>query len=240
MFNRNVNDYVVSNDVTNHLQLKTGDIVTISEAAFVQLGREQRFWRTVILGGALTAVTLGAATGFVGIGVVGSEIGFGLTAAEIAAGGGLIGGTGTAVISHSMAEAAVSRVTLKAVPFLGKVLRVDNKLFSELKHVEVEFHIPQNDGTYDVVTKWVDAHHLMTLITKHEDSQRKAEIQRKTADKQRQYDDELLKKHRTQFAPENVTLQNEVTALKEQLEAVKGQRTWVTTALAFAPFLLLL
>lgn len=233
MFNRNINDYVVSNDVTNHLQLKTGDIVTISEAAYVQLGREQRFWGTVILGGAISAVTLGAATGFVGLGVVGSEIGFGLTAAEIAAGGGIIGGTGTAIVNHTLAEAAASRVTLKAVPFLGKVLRIDNKLFSELMHVEVEFYIPQNDGTYEPVTKWVDAHHLMTLITKQEDVQRKAELQRKAAEQQRQYDGELLKKHRAQFAPENVSLQ-------EQLDAVKTQRTWMATVLAFAPFLLLL
>ena len=230
MFSRKISDYVASTDFTNHLQVKIGDVVSISEAAFTQLSREKHFWRTVIIGGGLTACTMGLATGFVGVGIVGSELAVGLTAAELAAGAGVVGGTASAFVHQTITDAHVRRATLKMMPFVGKVTRIHKKTFSELHHVEVEFYIPNNDGGYDIRTEWVDAHHLMGLITKFENDQRTAEMQRKAADAQRKYDAKLKKKHRTQFAPENVSLMQELQDAKSQRNVLAG----------LAPFALLL
>ena len=222
MFSRKISDYVAANDITNHLQVKIGEVVTISEAAFTQLKREKRFWQTVVIGGGLTACTMGLATGFVGVGIVGSELAVGLTAAELAVGAGVVGGTATAFSHQYQTDQLVKRATLKTMPFVGKVTRIHKKTFSELHHVEVEFYIPNNDGGYDIRTEWVDAHHLMGLITKFENDQRTAEMQRKAADAQRKYDAKLKDEHRAQFAPENVQLQQELKALKVQRNGIAG------------------
>ena len=243
MFNRNLQDYVIAQDVTNHLQVKKGDIVTISQAAWTQMSREKHFLTTVVVGGTLSACTMGLATGFVGVGIVGSEIGMGLTAVELAAGAGIAGGTASAIGHKLTTDAAVAMQTLDTVPFLGKVNRIHNKLFSELKHVEIDFYVPVDGGLYEKRTEWVDAHHLMKLITKHEDAERTAEIQRKAAEAQRKYDAELQVKHRKEFAPENVRLQSELNALKAEHSQLKKNiedhkaAHWL---LALAPLLLFL
>lgn len=251
MFNRSIHDYVLSQDFTNHLQVKIGDVVTVSEAGFTQLSREKHFWTTVLVGGTLTAVTMGLATGFVGVGIVGSEIAVGLTAAEIAASGGLVGGVGSALLHQAHTDDLVRRSTLKTMPFLGKVKRIHQKNFSELHHVEVEFHIPDGNGGYDTRTEWIDAHHLMGLITKVENDRRNREIERLAKQAQDAYDAKMLKKHRASFAPENVVLREklastkvdltttttEVKELQTSLQSAKNQRNLLA---ALGPFALLL
>jgi len=207
MFNPNINDYVIECDITNHLQLNVGDVVTISQVGYTQLKSDQAFWRNIAIGGTVTALSCGLATGFVGIGILGSEIAIGMTAAEIAVAGGLIGGTATALTHQAYNDAIKRQQTLATAGFIGKVLRIDTKFMSELSHVEVEFHIPQGLGEYEVETVWIDAHHLMTLTTKTEDAKRAAKLQTEALEQHHQHESQLLVKHREEFAPENVKLQ---------------------------------
>lgn len=207
MFNPNIHDYVIDCDITNHLQLNVGDVVTVSEVGYKQLKRDEAFWRNVAIGGTATALSFGLATGFVGIGILGSEIAIGMTAAEIAVASGLVGGAATAFGQQMYSDAMSRQQTLATVGFIGKVLRIDTKFMSELSHVEVEFHIPQGLGEYEVETVWIDAHHLMTLTTKTEDAKRAAKLQAEALERHRQHESKLLVKHREEFAPENVKLQ---------------------------------
>ena len=224
MFSRNLQDYVIAQDVTNHLQVKKGDIVTISHAAWKQGEFEKHFITTVVVTATATACTMGLATGFMGVGIVGSGIAEGLTAVELAALASSAGGTAGAIGHKLITDAMVAKQTLDTVPFLGKVKRIDNKLWSELKHVEIEFYIPSDGGSYQKRTEWVDAHHLMKLITKHEDAERTAEIQRKAAEAQRTYDAELQVKHRKEFAPENVMLQDANAQLTNRVQRLNRQQ----------------
>ena len=209
---RDINDYVVAQDITNHLQVKHGDAVTISAAAFKQLKREKHFWTTVVIGGTATALTFGAATGFVGLGVVGSEIGIGLTAAEIAAVGGAVGGTASAIGAHAYAHNVPQHLMLETVPFLGKVLRKDTKLFSELYHVEVEWYIPSPEGGYTTQVQWVDAHHLVKLRTKAEDKVLATKAAADQKVRQDAYDAQLKERHRNKNLVRDLYLPKLVTS----------------------------
>ena len=220
---RDINDYVVAQDITNHLQVKHGDAVTISAAAFKQLKREKHFWTTVVIGGTATALTFGAATGFVGLGVVGSEIGIGLTAAEIAAVGGAVGGTASAIGAHAYAHNVPQHLMLETVPFLGKVLRKDTKLFSELYHVEVEWYIPSPEGGYTTQVQWVDAHHLVKLRTKAEDKVLATKAAADQKVRQDAYDAQLKERHRKEFGQETISLRDELTEVGEALVTLRAQ-----------------
>ena len=246
-FSRNLNDYVVAQDITNHSQVKTGDLVGISEEAYVQLGNESRFWTTVLAVGTISAVTLG--TG--GIGVVGAFGGFGVAAEGVAITAGCVGGTVAAVGMNAYEQAVRATATLKMKNVVCKVLSKSKKFMSELTHVEIKMFLPKADGTYETRTEWVDAHHLMLLMPRTEAEKKAKAAQQAAEEAQRKYDAELLKKHRAQFAPENITLQSKFEStsrtLKEvisdnehQVTALKQERTLMGILLAAAPFLLLL
>lgn len=245
-FSRKLNDYVVAQDITNHSQIKVGDLVGISEEAYVQLGNEQRFWTTVLAVGTVSALTLG--TG--GIGVVGAFGGFGVAAEGVAIGAGIVGGTAAAVGMNAYEQAIRATATLKMKNVVCKVLRKQKKFMSELTHVEIKMFIPQADGTFQPRTEWVDAHHLMLLMPKAQAEKKASELQAAAQKAQREYDLKLRKQHRAEFAREAKDLdvlaqrlkreRRQIENLSAQHQSAKTQRSVFAGLLAFAPLLLLI
>jgi hypothetical protein len=251
MFSRKSSDYVISADITNHLQVTTGDAVTISKIGYMQLQRESAFWRNVAIGGTVTALAFATCGG---IGVVGGFGGFGLAAETVTVAGGIIGGTATALGQKAYDDSLLSQQTLETVGFIGKVIEIGQKFMSDLYHVHVEFYIPNDAGGYDTKDVWVDAHHLMKLMTVVENDRRTRELELQAKQAKEAYDAKMLKEHRASFAPENVFLRQslattkvdltlsstEVKQLQTSLQSAKTQRNFLAALGPFALLLLLL
>ena len=215
MFSRKPSDYVVAQDITNHLQLLTGDVVTISEMGYTQLQCEDAFWRNVAIGGTVAALSV-ATCGGIGI-VSGPAFSLGIASEAVALTAGVVGGTATALGQNAYDQFTVSNQTLKTVGFVGKVIEYGQKFMSKLYHTHVEFYIPNDDGGYDTKDVWVDAHHLFKLITITEDKRRTSEEQRLAKQAQDAYDAQSLEEHRASFAPENVTLMSKNSSLSHKV-----------------------
>ena len=250
MFSRKSSDYVVAQDITNHLQVSVGDVVTISQMGYTQLQREDAFWRNVAIGGTVTALAFATCGG---IGIVGGFGGFGIAAEAVTITGAVVGGTATAFGQKAYDDSLVSQQTLDTVGFIGKVIEVGQKFMSDLYHVHVEFYIPKDDG-YETKSIWVDAHHLMKLMTVVENDRRTRELELQAKQAKEAYDAKMLKEHRASFAPENVSLRQslattkvdltlsstEVKQLQTSLQSAKTQRNLLAALGPFALLLLLL
>ena len=98
----------------------------------------------------------------------------------------------------------------------------NKKNLSNEHHIEVEFYIPNGEGDYTERVDWIDAHHLMKVITKDR-SNRLLEAA-KAAQKQAEsdYKAKLLEEHRKTFAPENVELMKQVEHLNGKVNELIG------------------
>ena len=140
---RDINDYVVAQDITNHLQVGYGDAVTISAAAFKQLKRVNSTLRWSAELPLHSPVLLPASS----VRCRRFRDWTRLTAAEIAAVGGAIGGTASAIGAHAYAITCLVTSCWKLCPSWAKFsARILSS--SELYHVEVEWYIPSPDGGY--------------------------------------------------------------------------------------------
>ncbi len=218
-----VNNYVIDKLIVNHKQLSIGDMVGITHEGWSDL-ESGKFWTNTLIGGTVGLVALPVAIPAGGIGILGSGIALGVgevAQAGIGAGIGMaVAGLGTK-ISQDFAKGNIpASDILQAKGFIGRVNRIDEKIFSDACHVEVCFFIPKEDGNYDTRTEWIDAHHLMKLITKDDykvrltDDAEKAEkelhkqalAQRALAKKELEYENTLefqkltmLRKERQEF-----------------------------------------
>ena len=239
-YSKDFDDYLVKELINNCKQLSPGDMVLVTHPGWTSLQRSQRFWTSVAIGSALGVVTFGAATGFVGLGS-GAFGGLAIGAEAIAAAGfgtgAAVGGATDGLINLLRQASIPADQMLQALNMVGRVLRIDTKIFSEEHHIEVEFYIPNGQGGYTERTEWIDAHHLMKAITKEHSRKLFDKAKAAQEEAERRHEAELLKRHRRMFAPENAELLDRVNQLNYTVTDLKAiARTWRKYAITFAVF----
>lgn len=264
--NKSIHNYVIDKLIVNWKQLNTGDAVAITEEGWSEL-KSKQFWRNTAIGGVITAVALPLAVpaGTISVLVPGAEIGFGLyEAGQVVVGAGVgmgLGGLGTKIAQDFAKGRIPASDILKTKGVVGKVGRIDEKIWNDSRHVEVHFYIPTPDQTYKKVTKWVDAHHLMRLQLKSDyeaqcvqeaktaqrrEERRLAEIERLQSQREKQGFTDGYAQCKAFLAHEFEKLEalrlevNEITALQDKVTKLKSERKFHWAAHLLLPLLILL